>query len=305
MTPKVSVIMPIYNTATYLPQALDSICNQTMKELQIILINDGSTDNSQEIIEEYAKKDSRIEWIKQENRGLGCARNVGFRKATGDYIYFMDSDDLLLTCCFETCYNSCQNHRLDYVTFDAESFNSSTNEKDYSSYDRKNIIDSNRTWNGKKLLIHLLIEESFKSPVWLCFYRRNFLIQNKILTPENIIHEDHAFTLKVMLCADKVKYIPKMFFLRRIRPSSIMTSSYSLRNIQGYVTTGALVTSWINNKPEWEPYITLYLHKTLNSVIWLGHQLKWQEKIKTMQLFVANGLFKYVTFRNWMVFIFK
>ena len=74
---KVSVIMPIYNTAAYLPKAIDSICNQTLKELQIILINDGSTDNSQEIIEAYTAKDSRIEWIKQANAGQGHARNVG------------------------------------------------------------------------------------------------------------------------------------------------------------------------------------------------------------------------------------
>lgn len=96
-----------------------------------------------------------------------------------------------------------------------------------------------------------------------------------------------------------------MFFLRRIRPHSIMTSSFSLRNIQGYVTTGTIVKSWINDKPEWEPYITLYLHKTLNSVIWLGHQLKWKEKIKAIQLFLSSGLYKYVSFRNWMVFLFK
>ena len=305
MTPKVSVIIPIYNTAEYLPMALNSIRNQTLKDLQIILINDGSTDNCQEIIDKYGKKDPRIEWVKQKNRGLGSARNVGFKKATGEYVYFMDSDDLLQADCLETCYNLSQKHRLDYVTFDAEAFDSFTNEKDHSSYDRKKLIDSNRIWNSKELLNNLLMNNGFRSSVCLCFYRRDLLTNNNILTPEGIIHEDNAFTLKVMLCADKVKYIPKMFFLRRIRPRSIMTSSYSLRNIQGYVTTGALVISWIREKPEWEPYITLYLHKTLNSVIWLGHQLKWKEKIKTMQLFVANGLFKYVTFRNWMVFLFK
>ena len=103
MTPKVSVIIPIYNTAEYLPMALDSIRNQTLKDLQIILINDGSTDNCQEIIDKYGKKDPRIEWVKQKNRGLGSARNVGFKKATGEYVYFMDSDDLLQADCLETC----------------------------------------------------------------------------------------------------------------------------------------------------------------------------------------------------------
>ena len=146
---------------------------------------------------------------------------------------------------------------------------------------------------------------SFRSSLCIFMFNRVFLSNNDITCPEGIIHEDNAFILKAMLCADKARYIPTMYFLRRVRPSSTMTSRYSLRNIQGYVTTGTIVKSWINDKPEWEPYITLYLHKTLNSVIWLGHQLKWKEKIKTLQLFLSNGLYKYVTFRNWMVFLFK
>ena len=305
MIPKVSVIIPIYNTAAYLPQALDSICNQTLKELQIILINDGSTDNSQDIIEAYAHKDSRIEWIRQANAGQGHARNVGIKRAIGDYIYFMDSDDILRNDCLEQCYHLCQTEQLDYLTFDAESFDSTTNERDYVSYNRKSHIDSQKIWDSKDLLSHSLMTSSFRSSLCIFMFNRVFLSNNDITCPEGIIHEDNAFILKAMLCADKARYIPTMYFLRRVRPSSTMTSRYSLRNIQGYVTTGTIVKSWINDKPEWEPYITLYLHKTLNSVIWLGHQLKWKEKIKTLQLFLSNGLYKYVTFRNWMVFLFK
>lgn len=305
MAPKISVIIPIYNTAAYLQQALDSICNQTLEELQIILINDGSTDNSENIIVEYANKDIRIEWTKQPNSGQGVARNVGLKRAIGQYIYFMDSDDILQNDCLEHCYEICQSMQLDYLTFDALSFKSETEEKDFSSYNRKDTIESDKIWDSKTLLKHSLITSSFRSSLCIFMFNREFLSNNNITCPEGIIHEDNAFILKAMLCANRAKYIPIMFFMRRVRPSSTMTTRYSIRNIQGYVTTGALVTSWIREKPEWEPYITLYLHKTLNSVIWLGHQLKWKEKIKTIQLFVANGLFKYVTFRNWMVFIFK
>ena len=95
--PCVSVIIPIYNTENYLREALDSICNQTLQELEIILINDGSTDNSQAIIEEYAQKDIRIHYSIQSNQGQGVARNNGLQLATGKYIYFMDSDDILET----------------------------------------------------------------------------------------------------------------------------------------------------------------------------------------------------------------
>lgn len=302
---KVSVIMPIYNTAAYLPEAIESICNQTLKELQIILVNDGSTDNSQEIIEAYAAKDSRIEWVKQVNAGQGRARNVGLMRATGEYIYFMDSDDILQKDCLLNCYNICYQEHLDYATFDAVAFETETGKREYSSYNRMNIIDSNRVWNSKSLLKYSLQTMNFKSTLWMFFFRRDLLVSNHILCPEGIIHEDNAFVLKAMLCATNVKYLPTMYFHRRIRPASTMTTKYSIRNIKGYITTAKIVKRWIKEKPDWEPYISLYLHKTFNSVIWLGHQLTWREKIKTVQLMIANHLCRYVSFRNWMVFFFK
>lgn len=91
--PKISIIIPVYNTAKYLPSCLNSVVNQTYQNLEIILINDGSTDNSLQIIQKYTKKDSRIKVINQKNQGQSAARNAGLKKATGDYISFIDSDD--------------------------------------------------------------------------------------------------------------------------------------------------------------------------------------------------------------------
>lgn len=109
---KVSVIIPVYNTATYLHSALDSICNQTIKDLEIILINDGSTDNSQSIIEEYARKDNRIKYLTQPNQRQGVARNNGLQLATGQYVYFMDSDDILDIDTLRQCYEICEKKSL-------------------------------------------------------------------------------------------------------------------------------------------------------------------------------------------------
>lgn len=108
---KVSVIIPVYNTATYLHSALDSICNQTLKDLEIILINDGSTDNSQYIIEKYARKDNRIKYLIQPNQRQGVARNNGLQLATGQYIYFMDSDDILDIDALRQCYRNVRKKR--------------------------------------------------------------------------------------------------------------------------------------------------------------------------------------------------
>ena len=92
---KISVIIPVYNVENYLEESLDSIINQTFTDLEIICVNDGSTDNSPSILNNYANKDSRINIINQENKGLSAARNSGLDVATGDYIYFFDSDDIL------------------------------------------------------------------------------------------------------------------------------------------------------------------------------------------------------------------
>lgn len=118
--PEVSVIIPIYNTAAYLRKALDSICDQTLKELEIILIDDGSTDGSRGIIEEYAKRDARIRWYAQPNQGLSVARNRGLLHATGKYIYFMDSDDILDTQALRHCHDLCEKRELDFIFFDAK-----------------------------------------------------------------------------------------------------------------------------------------------------------------------------------------
>ena len=92
--PKISVIIPVYNTEKYLEQCLESVINQTYKDLEIICVNDASTDNSFDVINEYSKKDSRIKYINFEtNKGVSAARNVGLEAATGDYICFIDSDD--------------------------------------------------------------------------------------------------------------------------------------------------------------------------------------------------------------------
>ena len=101
---KISVIIPVYNVERFLARTLDSVLNQTFQELEIICVNDGSPDNCASILESYAQKDKRIKVITQENQGLSVARNNGFAQATGDYIYFLDSDDVIHPRCLETAY---------------------------------------------------------------------------------------------------------------------------------------------------------------------------------------------------------
>ena len=167
LTPIVSVIVPVYNTAEYLHDALDSICNQTLKNLEIIIVNDGSTDCSQQIIDEYADTDSRIKTYYQPNQGLSVARNSGMRFATGEYIYFMDSDDILELDALEKCYKECKDNSLDFVCFDAELLNCESRPTSIPDYNRKDKIDSETIYRGEDLFAYELAHKLFRPSVWL------------------------------------------------------------------------------------------------------------------------------------------
>lgn len=305
ISPKVSVIIPIYNTDTYLNDALDSICNQTLQDLEIILINDGSTDNSQQIIEEYAQKDERIKYCIQPNQGQSVARNNGLLLATGDYIYFMDSDDILDLSALEQCYEKCEKEQLDLITFDAETIQDTLNSVGTFNYSRKGKIDTQRVWKGVELLHHVLKHDIFYAVPWLYFTKHSFL--KKVFTgfPAGVIHEDNIFTMQIMLNAQSAFYTPQTFFKRRVRASSTMMLNFSMRNIEGYTLVCTQIRSWILLHNEWKAIIELYLKKTLNSVIWLGHRMSLLEKVEAYCRFRRFKLTQYIDLTKWLVFWLK
>ena len=119
---KTSVIIPVYNTAQYLEECIESVLAQTQKEIEIFLIDDGSTDGSLEIIDRYVSDYPFIYKITQQHEYQGTARNRGIRQARGEYIYFMDSDDIAKPQLFETCYELCEREKLDFAIFDSNGF---------------------------------------------------------------------------------------------------------------------------------------------------------------------------------------
>ena len=203
--PEVSVIIPIYNTAAYLRKALDSICDQTLKELEIILIDDGSTDGSRGIIEEYAERDARIRWHAQPNQGQGVARNTALALATGRYIYFMDSDDLLGRDALRHCHEECERHKLDFAFFDAETILEDRHTPNLYDYRRKGIVDENKLWNGIELLDFEINHRKLLISPCLFFTRRSFLERCFKGFPSGIIHEDHIFAMDVLLNARRAR----------------------------------------------------------------------------------------------------
>ena len=302
LLPKISVIMPVYNTAKYLCEALNSICNQSLKELEIIIVNDGSTDDSLKIIMEYAEKDNRIIYYSFPNQGQGVARNIGLSHEIGKYIYFMDSDDILSENALEVCYSLCENNQLDFILFDAESFGDKVRGFNYC---RKGLIIEDKVWNGYELLELELKKKCYLVSVCLGLYNRQYILKSFTGFPLGIIHEDHLFVFQTMIQADRIQYTSAPYFKRRVREASTMTKRFSMKNIDGYTLVCSLIFDMLKKHPEWKSVIELYLKETLNSVIWLGHSMTFTEKIETYFRFKRMKLNKYVKYTYWLKFWLK
>ncbi|WP_303860806.1 glycosyltransferase [Alkalibaculum bacchi] len=231
----ISVIMPIYNTQSYIREALESILNQSKKNIELIAINDGSTDKSGDIAKEYANTYSNILYLEQVNKGQGAARNVGLKNARGKYVYFMDSDDILENSALQVLYDQCQGYDLDMIIFDGESFydeNYISEDKKSFKYTRNKVYGG--VYNGAVLLDELINNRDYYVSPCLYMFKKEIVMQKGLYFPEGIIHEDELFSFQLYLYANKVKHISAVFFKRRIRGNSTMTSNNYARSFQGY-----------------------------------------------------------------------
>ncbi len=210
---KVSVIIPVYNVEKYIRQCLESIINQTLKEIEIIIVNDGTRDNSMKIVEEYIL-DERIRVINKENGGLSSARNTGILAAQGKYICFIDSDDFIEKSMLEELYNIIEEKNFDVVDSDIFLYD----DKSYEIKERKNK-------EYLKIEKGLTLWEKYNVEVWNKIYRKSFLLDNNIFFEEGIIHEDDLFSIKILSSTNKIGHINRSFYYYRInRLGSIMTN---------------------------------------------------------------------------------
>lgn len=222
---KVSVIIPVYNVEKYLDECLKSIINQSLKDIEIICINDGSTDNSLAILEAYEKRDSRIRIISQENAGLSCARNKGLSLSNGKYIYFMDSDDILEESALEELYELSEKENLDLTIFKMINFDDDSR-KEYSSpyyemYFLRHV--SNRVFNYEDVnssLLEISVTMGGK------FFKHDLIRGMEF--PEGLIFEDNPFFIKAFLNSDRVYFYDKHLYKKRYRQESI-TKTFTLK----------------------------------------------------------------------------
>lgn len=224
---KVSLIVPVYNTEEYLEQCLDSCVDQTLDEVEIIVVNDGSTDGSLRKIEEYAGRYDNINVISIVNSGLSVARNAGLATARGKYVCFCDSDDWMDIECLEQAYCYAEKYSLEIVTFDARVKCEHTGNPFTPQYNRFDMVDALQSYTGIEFVQKYRHTERVSA--WLHFVRRDFLERHRILFLPGAIYEDHKFFMDCMAYAVRVRYLPHELYCYRIRPSSIMMSEITAR----------------------------------------------------------------------------
>jgi glycosyltransferase involved in cell wall biosynthesis len=235
----VSVIIPVCNVEAYLRQCIDSVISQTLREIQIICVNDGSTDESTVILNEYIAKDHRIKILTQENSGQGVARNRGLTVAQGEYVYFMDADDeLMRTDALELLVNEAKRENLDVLFFDAE-INYDENMKDDTDVRKDMYIkrcDYSSVNPGSKLFALMSMNGEYSPSPCLAIYRRAFFKENNISFPsERIFYEDNIFMTRVLLAAKRASHRPWRFYLRKVHVGSTVTSKPTMRHLRGYL----------------------------------------------------------------------
>lgn len=222
--PSVTIIVPIYNTSRYLRECLDSIINQTLKDIEIICVNDGSTDDSLDIIKEYAEKDIRIRYIDKPNAGYGHTMNCGLDLASGEYIGIVEPDDFIKLNMYEVLYNKAKENNCDFVKADFQIF---VGENDNRKFTYKNVSHRKDYYN--KILTPIKNLDVFNTNNVTCcgIYKRDLIHNNKIRYNETpgASYQDNGFYFQTYCLANRVLFLDKDFYqIRRDNPNSSVKS---------------------------------------------------------------------------------
>lgn len=265
-TPCVSILVPIYNVEKYLDQCLDSIVNQTLKNIEIICINDGSTDGSLKIIQKYADNDSRIRIIDKKNSGYGHSMNLGIEAATGEYVGIVESDDYAEFDMFETLYNLAKKDDLDIAR---SNFYYYTSKTDTHIKSNLSVVPHNKVYAPANELSVFYQQPS----IWASIYRTSFIKENEIkfLETPGASYQDTAFSFKVYSLAKRFEIIDKPFIHYRIDGGS---SSFQ-NNTKVYCVCDEYeeIKRFIKEKGLYEKYRYLVPHLQYNGYKWNYNRL--------------------------------
>lgn len=224
---KVSIIIPVYNVEKYLKTCLDSVINQTLSDIEIICVNDGSTDNSLEILKEYEKKDNRIKIITKENGGLSSARNAGLEHVTGDFCYFLDSDDYVEPTLFEYALNIFDNFDVDFFCFGAEAFKDGEIIQSLDGLNNYLKVKRDGVFN-----LNFEIKSSINIHVWNKIFKTSIIKNYGIKFIDKLLYEDIYFTWYYLLVSQKAYFDTEIYYHYRVRANSIMEVVSAGKNLE-------------------------------------------------------------------------
>jgi len=232
MSPLLSVIVPLHNAGELLSPFLDSLVNQQEKGLEIIIVNDGSTDGSDKVVADYARSYSHIQLVNQNNAGVSAARNNGLQLATGKYVAFPDADDILDPAMYSTLISIAEKNNLDVIQCNGERYFSAADEvKTIIPVDR---VASTDVITGAEWLQQALSSRRFIHVVWLALYRRDLIMESQLYFEPGLHHQDIPWTTEIMLKAERVQYISQPLYRQRVHDASISNRKRTGQNNVNY-----------------------------------------------------------------------
>lgn len=249
---RVSVIVPIFNVERYLAECLDSLINQSIPDVEIICVNDGSTDTSLDIALRYAQKNPNFVVVSQLNRGLSGARNTGLKFATGKYVHFLDSDDFMDLRSYEQLLEKAEANDLDVLFFDAESYyEDEALRREFPwyehGYESKSAGDG--IFDGETYFINAILESDFRISACMYLVRKEFLDENNIRFLEGLVHEDNYFTYVCALLSRKTSHLSAPFYGRRVVRGSLTIRDKKFRHAYGYFKSYLELRNFIDRMP--------------------------------------------------------
>lgn len=299
--PIISVILPIYNVAPYLEETFESLVHQSLSDIEIIAVNDGSTDHSEEIIKRYQQKDARIISFSQTNQGQSSARNLALQHASGKYVYMMDSDDVLSNPnALQICYDYAEKNQADFIFFDGDIIYEEGAKPIPWNYKRTFLCQEDKPYQGDTLLRTMLDAHKHNCVVWLLFIRRDFLEHIGLRFHDGIIHEDELFTTILTLNSNNIYCLRQNLVGHRIRAASTMGINFSKRNLNCYLTVADELLRFSK-----APIIHKFLHYTLSKVFYTGHLIPLRDKPAIYWRALRSGYLKYIGLKSSLVFWLK
>lgn len=305
---KVSVIVPVYNAEMYLTQCLDSLVNQTIDSKEIIIVNDGSTDNSLEIALKYEREYDFVKVINKKNGGGSSAQNVGIKNAGGEYILYVDSDDFIDLDSLEYLYDTAYHWNLDivkgkyYVYYEDSKSISRKSEK-------QKIPSENKVISGDIYLKEAIDAGCYEVVSCINLYRRSYLLENNLLFPEGICYDDHENTLRCLIeFKNRIMQTDRLFYYYRQRSGS-MTKSPDIRKAFDIVCVIDLMLKFIkssNLDKETHSYALKAVSSTFYQLTCLCGRLKFKELYKVrralskdiIQVVKTYSINRYVKIKN-------